>query len=170
MSKKKKPAAAQEHTPDIPAPDVLPEEDNIPVQSFSEMMAFAADEDDIPAETKKAENKPAALQDNPQPPPKAEGKNVPTAEETLTSGPMISKEEAERRSRAEDALDRDLAAARRKKLQEEAYNKHQRDLEMQKEAERLARAEQAKQRSDSVQETAKKRAELKAAQAAIADM
>lgn len=168
MSKKKKPAAAQEHNPDIPAPDVLPEEDNIPVQSFSEMMAFAADEDDIPAETKKAENKPAALQDNPQPPPKAEGKNVPTAEETLTSGPMISKEEAERRSRAEDALDRDLAAARRKKLQEEAYNKHQRDLEMQKEAERLARAEQAKQRSDSVQETAKKRAELKAAQAAIA--
>lgn len=101
--------------------------------------------------------------------PKTEEKSAPSEDEdALSSGPMISAAEAQRRAVAEDALDRDLAAARKKKLQEEAYNKRQRELEMQKEAERLSRAEQAKQRQDNVQEMAKKRAELKAAQEAIA--
>lgn len=116
----------------------------------------------------KAEDKPAPKSEE-KPAPKTEEKPAPKADEdALSSGPMISAAEAQRRAVAEDALDRDLAAARKKKLQEEAYNKRQRELEMQKEAERLSRAEQAKQRQDNVQEMAKKRAELKAAQEAIA--
>ncbi|MGN1106798.1 MAG: hypothetical protein ACI4RH_09115, partial [Huintestinicola sp.] len=182
--KKKKinpaPPAAPKPETAKPAEKIAEEETNIPVQSFSEMMAFSDDFEEKPAP--KAEEKPVPKKENSetkaeeQPEPKAEEKNAPkaesrqvmTAEETLASGPIISDAEAARRARAEDALDRDLAAARRKKLQEEAYNKHQRDLEMQKEAERLSRAEQAKQRQDNVQEMAKKRAELKAAQEAIA--
>ncbi|MCI7500111.1 MAG: hypothetical protein MSA82_12010, partial [Oscillospiraceae bacterium] len=116
----------------------------------------------------KAEDKPAPKSEE-KPAPKTEEKPAPKADEdALSSGPMISAAEAQRRAVAEDALDRDLAAARKKKLQEEAYNKRQREIEMQKEAERLSRAEQAKQRQDNVQEMAKKRAELKAAQEAIA--
>ena len=193
--KKKKKAPAAPAAPETkaakPAEEKAEDEENIPVQSFSEMMAFSDDdmEEDQPApktENKpapKAEQKPAPKAEDKAAPkaenkpapkaeektaPKAENKQVMTAEETLSSGPMISDAEAARRARAEDALDRDLAAARKKKLQEEAYNKHQRDMEMQKEAERLSRAEQAKQRQDNVQEMARKRAELKAAQEAIA--
>ncbi|MGN0638340.1 MAG: VWA domain-containing protein [Huintestinicola sp.] len=185
--KKKKKAAPAPAAPETAAANAASEngedEANIPVQSFSEMMAFSDDDmgDDEPApkaeeksapktEEKpapKAEEKPAPKTEE-KPAPKAENKQIMTAEETLSSGPMISEAEAARRARAEDALDRDLAAARKKKLQEEAYNKHQRDMEMQKEAERLSRAEQARQRQDNVQEMAKKRAELKAAQEAIA--
>ena len=185
--KKKKnpaPSAAPQTSAAKPAEEKAEEEENIPVQSFSEMMAFSDDDDmvgDEPApeaeekpspkaeekSAPKAEEKPAPKAEE-KPAPKAEEKRVMTAEETLSSGPIISEAEAARRARAEDALDRDLAAARKKKLQEEAYNKHQRDMEMQKEAERLSRAEQAKQRQDNVQEMARKRAELKAAQEAIA--
>ena len=99
----------------------------------------------------KSEDKPAPKAEE-KPAPKNEAKPVPKEEEdALSSGPMISAAEAQRRAVAEDALDRDLAAARKKKLQEEAYNKRQRELEMKKEAERLDRAEQAKQRQDNVQ-------------------
>ncbi|MCI7768007.1 MAG: VWA domain-containing protein [Oscillospiraceae bacterium] len=188
-------------TPDSPA-----EEENIPVQSFSEMMAFADDDTQEDNSASKAEDKPAVkaeeipaakAEDKPavkaeeksaakaedKPVAKAEEKSaakaeeksaakadekkVMSAEETLSSGPLISREEAERRAQALDDLDRDLAAAREKKLREAAYNKRQQEIEMKKEAERLARAEQAKQRQDNVQEMAKKRAELKAAQEAI---
>lgn len=177
--------------------NITPEEEkNIPVQSLSEMMAFSDEAEEEPetediivpkptdkpapkAEEKttpKAEEKAApkaeektAPKAEEKPAPKAEEKPVPKEDkDALSSGPMISAAEAQRRAVAEDALDRDLAAARKKKLQEEAYNKRQRELEMQKEAERLSRAEQAKQRQDNVQEMAKKRAELKAAQEAIA--
>ena len=184
--KKKKKVPGAPAAPETKAADHATEnaeeEANIPVQSFSEMMAFSDDMDDdepapkaeeksVPkAEQKaapKAEEKPAPKVEK-EPAPKADNNQTMKAEETLSSGPMISEAEAARRARAEDALDRDLAAARKKKLQEEAYNKHQRDIEIQKEAERLSRAEQAKQRQDNVQEMAKKRAELKAAQEAIA--
>lgn len=171
--KKKKKTPAPSEASNAPKPETakpaeeMTEEENIPVQSFSEMMAFSDDDmgEDEPAP--KAAEKPAPKAEE-KPAPKAEEKRVMTAEETLSAGPMISEAEAARRAEAEDALDRDLAAARKKKLQEEAYNKRQRDLEIQKEAERLSRAEQAKQRQDNVQEMARKRAELKAAQEAIA--
>lgn len=161
------------------------EEKNIPVQSFSEMMAFADEEPAEGSAVPKSEEKPAPKTDLKQedmPATKAESKqedmpaktapkesdkSVMSAEETLSSGPMISEAEAERRAQALDALDRDLAVAREKKLREAAYNKRQQEIEMQKEAERLARAQQAQQRHDNVQEMAKKRAELKAAQEAI---
>ena len=77
----------------------------------------------------KSEDKPASKSDE-KPAPKTEAKPAPKEEEdALSSGPMISAAEAQRRAVAEDALDRDLAAARKKKLQEEAYNKRQRELE-----------------------------------------
>lgn len=176
--KKKKnpaPSAAPETKAAKPASENTEEDENIPVQSFSEMMAFSDDDMGGDEPAPKAEEKPdpkaeekAVAKAEEKQVPKAENKQVMSAEETLSSGPMISEAEAARRAKAEDALDRDLAAARKKKLQEEAYNKHLRDIEMQKEAERLSRAEQAKQRQDNVQEMAKKRAELKAAQEAIA--
>ena len=118
-----------------------------------------------PAEAPKAEAKPQQ--------PKAETKpaEAPKAEEPKTetkpvSGPPVSAEEAARQAASEDALDRDLENARRQKLKEEAYLKHQREMELKKEEERLAKAEQAKQRQISAMEAAKKREETKAAEEA----
>lgn len=174
--KKKNPAlpAAPKSETAKPAEEIAEEEDNIPVQSFSEMMAFFDDseesteiEDIFPLiDELPPKEKPSPNEEKPE--VKEAEKHVMSVEETFSSGPMISEAEAVRREKAEDALDRDLAAARRKKLQEEAYIKRKRDMEMQKEAERLSRAQQIKQRHDHVQEMAKKRAELKAAQEAIA--
>lgn len=190
MSKKKKKNSGgskpQEAKKDLLSSE---EEKNIPVQSLSEMMAFSDEEaggsetEDMIVPGKEAEKPAPETEEKPiseaegKAEPEAEEKTIPKAEErsvpkddedALSSGPMISEAEAKRRADAEDALDRDLAAARKKKLREEAYNKRQREIEMQKEAERLSRAEQAKQRQDNVQEMARKRAELKAAQEAIA--
>lgn len=177
--KKNQPQSAAQKPEETPKAAELTaeEEENIPVQSFSEMMAFSdddfSDEPSVPepAAEEKTEEKPEE-----KPAPKAEEEKKPepvkkpaaNTADALTSGPLISEAEAARRASAEDALDRDLAVARKKKLQEEAYNKRQRDMEMKKEAERLARAEQAKQRQENVQEMARKREQLKEAQAAIA--
>ena len=124
-------------------PDITPEEEkNIPVQSLREMMAFSDEAEEEP-ETKdiivpkpsadnapKAEEKSApktedksAPKAEAKPAPKAEDKPVTKTEEkpapkadedALSSGPMITAAEAQRRAVAEDALDRDLAAARKK--------------------------------------------------------
>lgn len=178
------------------------DEENIPVQSLSEMLAFAqeaeaAHDAKIEAEAKsepKAEAKPepkaeakselkAEVKSEPKaeakseskaeakpepkaetkPEPKAEAKPEPKAEAKPESkaeakpeskaaqhknpdGMPISAAEAERQAASLDALDRDLANARKKKLQEEAYAQRQRDIEKKKEEERLAKAEQARQR------------------------
>ena len=220
-NKKKKPQAPKA-SPQAQKPKAAAEETdekNIPVQSFSEMLAFAheaeanlekAEEKEIdiavpakgsaekpaeapkteskpaqqekaetkPAEAPKAESKPAQqekAETKPAEAPKAESKptqqekaetkptEAPKAENKPVSGPPISAEEAARRAASEDALDRDLENARRQKLKEEAYLKHQREMELKKEEERLAKAEQAKQRQISAMEAAKKREETKAA-------
>ena len=241
-NKKKKKSQAPKASPQAQKPKAAAEETdekNIPVQSFSEMLAFAheaeanlekAGEKEIdiavpakesaekpaeapkteskpaqqekaetkPAEAPKAESKPAQQEKaeaKPAEAPKAESKPVqqekaetkpteapkaeskpaqqektetkpaeaPKAETKPVSGPPISAEEAARRAASEDALDRDLENARRQKLKEEAYLKHQREMELKKEEERLAKAEQAKQRQISAMEAAKKREETKAA-------
>lgn len=241
-NKKKKKSQAPKASPQAQKPKAAAEETdekNIPVQSFSEMLAFAheaeanlekAEEKEIdiavpakessekpaeapkteskpaqqekaetkPAEAPKAESKPAQQEKaeaKPAEAPKAESKPVqqekaetkpteapkaeskpaqqektetkpaeaPKAETKPVSGPPISAEEAARRAASEDALDRDLENARRQKLKEEAYLKHQREMELKKEEERLAKAEQAKQRQISAMEAAKKREETKAA-------
>ena len=148
-NKKKKKNSGAPKPQNAKKPDITPEEEkNIPVQSLSEMMAFSDEAEEEPetkdiivpkpsadtapkAEAKpapKAEDKPAPKsEDKPapkaeeKPAPKTEAKPAPKEEEdALSSGPMISAAEAQRRAVAEDALDRDLAAARKKKLREEA--------------------------------------------------
>ncbi len=220
-NKKKKKSQAPKTSAQAQKPKAATEEvdeKNIPVQSLSEMLAFAheaeadldkAEENEIdiivptkkpeekaeakpqqpktevkPAEAPKAEAKPQQPKTEAKPAeaPKAEAKpqqpkteakpaEAPKAEEPKTetkpvSGPPVSAEEAARQAASEDALDRDLENARRQKLKEEAYLKHQREMELKKEEERLAKAEQAKQRQISAMEAAKKREETKAAEEA----
>ena len=211
-NKKKKKSQAPKTSAQAQKPKAATEEvdeKNIPVQSLSEMLAFAheaeadldkAEENEIdiivptkkpeekaeakPAKAPKAEAKPQQPKTEAKPAeaPKAEAKpqqpkaetkpaEAPKAEEPKTetkpvSGPPVSAEEAARQAASEDALDRDLENARRQKLKEEAYLKHQREMELKKEEERLAKAEQAKQRQISAMEAAKKREETKAAEEA----
>ncbi len=164
-------------------------EQNIPVQSLSEMLAFAH-EAEAKMESEEAaaekntvsseESKEAERQPEPQK-PAAEPKAVPQQKpaevkkqetkpapaKTAVSGPPVTEAEQARREAALDALDRDLEAARSKKLREEAYLKRQRDEELKKEAERLERAQKAQQRHENAAEMAKKREE--AAKAAAAE-
>lgn len=122
------------------------DEDNIPVQSLSEMLAMgrAVEEKPENGETDMSESKPDA-----------------------SVSPPLTPEEEARIAQAEDVLDRDLENARKKKLREEAYNKRLRESERKSEAERLERARQAEERAHNAQDAARKRAELRAAQAAI---
>ena len=171
--------AAVQETEEIKAPaEQQAEEDNIPVQSLSEMLAFAEEAEekmrkdvqalkeereeivskktaDIKEDEKKTENtsnEQADTSDKPKP-----------IQHRMPDGMPISEAEAKRIASFEDALDRDLEAARRKKLKEEAYYKHQREMEAQKEAERIARAEKAKERQVNAAAAAKKLQEAKAA-------
>ncbi len=127
-----------------------------------------ADKKSMPSEAKpaeKTESKPEAPESKPE---KDKASSDPVTEspqaavskspspEIAQSGPPLTAEETARQVAAEDALDRDLQNARRKKLKEEAYLKHQRDMEIQKEAERLERAEKVKQRQINAAEAAKK--------------
>lgn len=173
--------------------------EDIPVQSLSDMLAFAHEAESkmdggestdkeknaepAQSEEKKAEPKPETTQaeeKKPEPKPepaqaeekkpepvqeekKTEPKPKPEAEQkSAPTGPPVSKEELERRAEAEDALDRDLQSARRKRLQEEAYFKHQREMELRKETERLQRAEKEKERLENAAEAAKKREAMRA--------
>ncbi|MCM1524800.1 MAG: hypothetical protein NC120_10115, partial [Ruminococcus sp.] len=184
------------------------EEENIPVQSLSEMLAFAheaeakLDEKDTSAPKAEAEKKSG---ENPnreeKSAPKAEAekksgekpnpeeKSAPKAEAEKKSGENsnpeersapesrngektsekvvhrapdgmpISASEAERQAASEDALDRDLEAARKKKLREEAYHKRQREEEAKREAERIARAEKIMERQQNAAEAAAQKAQ-----------
>lgn len=189
------------------------EEENIPVQSLSEMLAFAHEaeadlEEDVSAEKAKAEEKPtekakteeksaekpkkeekspekAKAEEKPAEKDKAEEKPTekvkaeekpiekpkakekpaekPKAEEKTIhrapDGMPISAAEAARQAASEDALDRDLQAARKKKLKEEAQNKRQREEEAKKEAERIAQAEKVMERQRNAAEVAAQKAE-----------
>ena len=117
-----------------PSADTAPKAEEKSATKAEEKTAPRAEDKPVPkAEAKpapKSEDKPAPKSEE-KPASKTEEKPAPKEEEdALSSGPMISAAEAQRRAVAEDALDRDLAAARKKKLQEEAYNKRQRELEM----------------------------------------
>lgn len=167
------------------------DEKNIPVQSFSEMLAFAheaeaqleeeeskvqdaapskeeAKQEESSPEKPEQEKKPAEApikEETPSEAPKQESKPSPEPQKLIKqpSGPPLTPEEAAARAAMEDALDRDLENARRKKLQEEAYLKRQREMEIKKESERIAKAEQAKQRHINAAQMAKKLEETKAA-------
>lgn len=218
--KKKKDGGQQRNSAPKPAPKAAENntgagEDNIPVQSLSEMLAFAHEAEaqleekekseevvvKVPpankaaddekkngvrseptktekvqpqkqTETVKVKSESAEAKEKPESAKKssteAPAKPVPEskAEQPASSGPPISAEVKAKQAAAEDALDRDLQAARRKKLQEEAYMKHRRDMEIKKEEERIERAERAKQRQINAAEAAKK---LEAAKAERAD-
>lgn len=167
------------------------DEENIPVQSLSEMLAFAHEaEAQIEEEENKAQDKASEKEEPEQeekpaeklgtenvqvPKKEAEPAESPERESKPSSepqklikqpsGPPLTPEEAAARAAMEDALDRDLENARRKKLREEAYLKRQREMEAKKEAERIAKAEQAKQRQINAAQMAKKLEETKAAEA-----
>lgn len=153
------------------AADIAQEEEgeDVPVQSISEMLAFAhkTEADDalneikrkrsekhetekeaapepVKAEEKEPE-KPAEPEKAPEPEKPAE---TIQKEKPVPTGPVISEEEKARQAASLDALDRDLQAARKKKLQEEAYLKQKRETEIRKEAERLAKAQEVKQRHE----------------------
>lgn len=83
-------------------------------------------------------------------------KNNTSSNAPAQSGPPITEEERARRAAAEDALDKDLNAARQKKLREQAYEKRRREQEAKKEAERLEEAHKAQIRHQNAAETQKK--------------
>lgn len=203
------------------------DEENIPIQSFSDMLAFAheaeaeLEEKEITAESEKSDNSVnkeivinvSAPKDNTseeekkQAPVKAESNKTTekisepapkpepakTQEESQKSEPVkqeskpkeepkpdpkpAPKQEAPKQSApaaqktaAEDALDRDLELAHRKKMREQAYEQKKKEEEEKKEAERLEKANLAKQRAVARAEAAaaaaeKKENEEKAAQA-----
>ncbi|MGN1090516.1 MAG: hypothetical protein ACI4Q6_08965, partial [Huintestinicola sp.] len=108
-------------------------------------------------------------------------KEIPKAEEpkneaaqpelpkTAPDGRPLTEDEAKQMAAAEDALDRDLASARKKRLQEEAFYKHQRDIELKREAERIEQAKKVEERHIQAREAAQKRAAAEAAAAADPD-
>lgn len=87
----------------------------------------------------------------------------------MASGPVISEEERARMAAAEDALDRDLAAARRKKEQEIEFMAQMREKEKQLEDERLSRARAVQQRHAHAAEVAAQKAEEAAAKKKAAE-
>lgn len=210
-NKSAKPTAEKIKETEKKAPEVIDEKD-IPVQSLSEMLAFAQEAEEMqdapeqetpkpveikieapkqekpkPVEEKKEapkqenskpveEKKEAPKQEAPKPveekkeapkqetpKPAEEKKEAPKPEYRSETGMPLTEEQVKKQAAAEDALDRDLAAARKKKLQEETYLKKQREQERKLEAERLEQAERVRQRHENAAEAAKKMAEQKAA-------